>query len=267
MELSKLDQKRSGDGADDEPQSKWQYFKNMLFVRDQFAPRQTIGNIENATQYSTGAEMDEDATLGPMNNNDHSQLEIETDDQSQLDFATGDQSQAEIVTEINQQSSSNNKKRSATDQSKSNKTNPPQKKIVKYDAIQALMHIEKEKLQQFKQHLEHKQDDDTYFLLSLLPYIQSLPVYRKMFLRSKILQLVMQEHETVSSPETQHPSTSRQFIPIPRPSPIYSTTSTEFSQPPTPVQLTNESSCCFINNYTDGTAAGYLTNFQPNTLS
>ncbi|KAG5862240.1 hypothetical protein JTB14_018434 [Gonioctena quinquepunctata] len=110
-ELSKLDQKRSGDGADDEPQSKWQYFKNMLFIKDQFAPRQTIGNIENATQYSTGAETDEDAPLGPMNNNDQSQLEIETDDQSQLDFATGDQSQAGIVTEINQKSSSNNKKR------------------------------------------------------------------------------------------------------------------------------------------------------------
>ncbi|KAG5879058.1 hypothetical protein JTB14_019485 [Gonioctena quinquepunctata] len=109
-ELSKLEQKRSGDDADDEPQSKWQYFKNMLFIKDQFAPRQTIGNIENATQYSTGAETDEDATLGPMNNNDQSQLEIETDDQSQLDFATGDQSQAGIVTEINQQSSSNNKK-------------------------------------------------------------------------------------------------------------------------------------------------------------
>ncbi|KAG5893037.1 hypothetical protein JTB14_026589 [Gonioctena quinquepunctata] len=127
-ELSKLDQKRSGDGADDEPQSKWQYFKNMLFIKDQFAPRQTIDTIENATQYSTGAETDEDVTLGPMNNNDQSQLEIETDDQFQLDFATGDQSQAGIVTEINQQSFSNNKKRSATDQSKSNKTNPPQKK-------------------------------------------------------------------------------------------------------------------------------------------
>ncbi|KAG5888869.1 hypothetical protein JTB14_004822 [Gonioctena quinquepunctata] len=75
----------SGDGADNEPQSNWQYFKNMLFIKDQFSPRQTIGNIENATQYSTGAETDEDATLGPMNNNDLSQIEIETDDQSQLD--------------------------------------------------------------------------------------------------------------------------------------------------------------------------------------
>ncbi|CAG9840659.1 unnamed protein product [Diabrotica balteata] len=46
-EISKLNQKRNGDGADDKPQSKWHYFQNMAILKDQFTPRKRSGNIEN----------------------------------------------------------------------------------------------------------------------------------------------------------------------------------------------------------------------------
>lgn len=259
-EISKLKEKRSGDAADVEPHSKWQFFNNMLFIKD-FAPRKQTGNMDSDTQkYSTCSMTEENATMSPVNNDDQSQ-------ESQVDIETEMEQQNE--TSINPLSSNTNK-RSAMDQAQLNRTNPPHKKpkTVQDDALQQLMSIEKEKLQHFKQRFEHKQDDDTFFLLSLIPYIQSLPVYRKLFLRSKFIELIMQEHEALSRPGTHPQPFSRQFIPIPSPSPGYSTTtSTEFSQPPTPVPQTTDT---YLYNHTGSIAANaaqFLTTFQPNDFT
>lgn len=40
-------------------------------------------------------------------------------------------------------------------------------------------------------------DDDHYFALSLVPYLRTLPTHRKMFVRTKIQEILTQEHETL----------------------------------------------------------------------
>lgn len=134
-EIAKLDQKRNGDSGDDEPQSKWHYFKQLLFIKDQFTPRTTTGNIDRGVQqYSTCDETIEDATLSPMSNNDQSQLGTEPDMNQQGQTSINASSFSDDTVRDQQRetyinpSFSNDKKRPATNQAQSNKINPPQKK-------------------------------------------------------------------------------------------------------------------------------------------
>ncbi|XP_012946166.1 uncharacterized protein LOC106013889 [Aplysia californica] len=46
-EYSKRPVSRSGDGADNYPQSKWTYFRSLLFLKDIVAPRACSGSIES----------------------------------------------------------------------------------------------------------------------------------------------------------------------------------------------------------------------------
>ncbi len=50
-ELSKLQAKKSGDGADSEMTRKWHFFKNTLFIKNQFIPCKTSGNIPDVEQH------------------------------------------------------------------------------------------------------------------------------------------------------------------------------------------------------------------------
>lgn len=44
-ELKKINSKKSGQGSDDNYETKWPYFKNLLFIKTSLQTRQTTGNM------------------------------------------------------------------------------------------------------------------------------------------------------------------------------------------------------------------------------
>ncbi|CAG9833669.1 unnamed protein product [Diabrotica balteata] len=119
-EIFKLNQKRSGDGADDEPQSKWHYFQNMAFLKDHFTPRKTSGIIENAVQEAfTYDEMEDEVTLSSMMVNDHSQLENQSE-MSQQSETLITPSSSNDTTKVNRQRETANNLFSSNDKKSKN---------------------------------------------------------------------------------------------------------------------------------------------------
>lgn len=70
------------------------------------------------------------------------------------------------------------------------------RKITGRDAtMKQLLVIEQRKLDHFEHTSEQHEDDDTHFVLSLVPYIKQLPSHRKLYVQKKFQELVMKEHE------------------------------------------------------------------------
>ncbi|CAH1959166.1 unnamed protein product [Acanthoscelides obtectus] len=49
-ELEKINSKKSGQGSDDNYETKWPYFKNLLFIKTSLQTRQTTGNMEQCDE-------------------------------------------------------------------------------------------------------------------------------------------------------------------------------------------------------------------------
>lgn len=267
-ELSKLEQKRSGDAAD-ETSSKWQFFDSMFFVKDQFVPRKTTGNIPN-TKTQT------DSTCDETEENETSGLAYSENEQSQTESNLETENEPVYV-----KFSHSNKRTSVEAESQLTDTPLKKKKNVRDTTMQQLLAIEKQKLSHFQHSSQQQQDDDYHFVLSLVPYIKQLPIHRKLFIRTKFQELLMHEHEalarTQDAPQAVVPRISRQYTPAPTPSPAYSSTSTEFSQQPSPVESVNDSTFTTFSHSMntvgeDGatkssqTATAYFSHFRPDFL-
>lgn len=255
-ELVKLQEKRSGGGAE-EISSKWQFFDNMLFVKDQFIPRKVTGNIPNN-------KIQEDSTYDETEESEPSELAHSDNEQSRTDREIN--LGIEIETPSVTQPTSSKRPLIETD-SQQTSTSFKKMKSVKDTTMQKLLAIEEKKLSHLQkgsqQYQQQHNDDDYYFALSLVPYIRQLPTHRKLFIRTKFQELLLIEHETLSRSQyipqpqqthTQTAQTSRQYTPVPTPSPAYTCTSTDFS----------DESCQPINNFTSSTLMYNMDNGQRN---
>jgi len=98
-------------------------------------------------------------------------------------------------------------------------------KTLKSDSISQLLSLEKRKIEQFEKMCESKKiceelekDEDCHFLISLLPHIRDVPKRRKLAIRTRLQQVLMEEDMTavVPSPTStgsydhyqSHPTTS-----------------------------------------------------------
>jgi len=79
---------------------------------------------------------------------------------------------------------------------------PMERKKIKNDPIADLIEIEKQKLKRFdtikentKNSDNYKDDEDFHFLLSLLPHLRDIPKQRKLSVRLKLQQVLMEEEE------------------------------------------------------------------------
>ncbi|XP_055632547.1 uncharacterized protein LOC129773020 [Toxorhynchites rutilus septentrionalis] len=178
--MSKLQTKRSGDGADSGKTTKWHFFNNMMFIKDQFIPRKTSGNISDVEQH-----VPSELILLPEVTYDN---EIEL--QESADITETEDSSIFYPSSNTEQPPSTSDIRLPSKRKSSN-----QKDI----ALQKIMKLEEEKLKFFKQRTQSPQDDDHFFCLSLAPYLKQLPIHRKMIVRAKFNEILAHEYESQHS--------------------------------------------------------------------
>jgi hypothetical protein len=81
------------------------------------------------------------------------------------------------------------------------------RKTLKPDAINQLLSLEKSKIEQFEKMHESKKtceelekDEDYHFLMSLLPHLRDVPKRRKLAIRTRLQEVLMEEEMTAIVP-------------------------------------------------------------------
>lgn len=189
-ELQKLPKPRSGQEGGPTKESKWPYFKNMLFLKDQFVGRQL-----------------QSSTLEPEVDTQSRNDDQDSDELREGDFA---ETPDNVIVDQNaaQKAGMEKKSESLDSPARSPEFVPSQSKRVKAvkvnaksNAIQQLLIIEQEKLKEFKRKGEvcHQakiqEDGDYHFLMSLLPYLRKVPEDRKLDVRVKLQQVLLDEEK------------------------------------------------------------------------
>lgn len=214
----------------------------MLFIKDQFTPRKTTGNLPNTElpdeEYTYDEihddEIPEAEEVHSDNIQSHSETEVtlETETEPVISTPSHSKKRSQVMNNLQDTGASSRKKKNERD-----------------SALKRLLQVEEEKLSHFKHRSQQDQDDDYYFALSLVPYLRKLPTHRKLFVRTKFQEILSQEYEALhrSHPPPQVVSQlSRQYTPVPTPSPTFSTSSTEY---PSQQYSTQPSTSNEVSNY------------------
>lgn len=195
-EYSKRPVSRSGDSADCQSwTSKWQYFNQMLFLKDIVAPRKCSGSLGNLvhTVNEVATESEDSVhsfkvlgSTSPVSsvNSEHTSINLnannEADDNIQ-DATSPTLTQMETSLCPTPPPNSRGKKRKVEFCAKTNSS--------QYDK---LIDLEQQKLKLLTERYQSQDDnnDDLLFFKSLIPYVQNIPVERKMAFRSRVQMLV-----------------------------------------------------------------------------
>lgn len=198
--------------------SKWKYFDLLRFLNDSLAPRRVVSNVSNErenfnSEYSTDVYED-------SNNEFNSDLQFDDDPQSPDGSETTSMSE-----KTSNEKDQNRAKPHMVQTSKSVNTmetpKPNRKRIrSQKDPINHLIAIEQQKIAHLdamasqSQSNTEIQDEDYFFLMSLLPHLRSISKDRKLQTRIKIQQLIIDEKQlcnfnqsNFSSVATPSPST------------------------------------------------------------
>lgn len=171
-EYSKRPVPRSGDGAEESTQtSKWQYYQQMLFLKDIVAPRRCQSSLESIVS-DVDSQSHNQFTVpepAPECDNEHYDIPASSSAASHSECQPGPSPTPQAI----------GKKRKST-------VSPG----VLYQ--QKLLDLEEKKLELLTQHNEKndENDDDLLFLKSLLPYIKRIPAERKLSFRSGVQRVV-----------------------------------------------------------------------------
>lgn len=163
-ELKKHINKKSGQAADAEPDSKWPYFKLLLFLRNTMSRRDLKSSVPDTDEISDGEDSASTCSdyLPPSASSGQSLK------------PSGELTPKKIF-------------------------KSPKKKIKRRqpDEIDTrLLQIEEEKLKCFQ---ESANDPDAQFLMSLLPFLKDIPKHRKLMVRAKLQQILIDEQNAISS--------------------------------------------------------------------
>lgn len=174
-EATKIKPIRSGDAGNQDVSPCWPYYKQLLFLKDQIKNRNSTGNLSAKQQIET-IEVGEDGEV-----EDAESVEVEEDRgivevegvgrEKELSSVAG-----ETVVEPRVKLDSRVRKR-------------PNERIG-----EALLNVEKEKLQFLKEKREKKdsKNEDMLFFGSLMPHIQKIPPEMKLLFRNKVSELVQE---------------------------------------------------------------------------
>lgn len=165
--LSEIPAPKSGDEGQLYNKIAWPYFNNLMFLKDQFQPRITSGNLCSPETITAAEE-----------NNSEEETVVDLEENSE----------DTVVADLNPDTPSS----SASNPSYSVK----RKRISKTDKIaEELLQTEKEKLAYLKEKEASRKrardepvDEDVAFFNSLLPHVQALQPHEKIAFRIKILQ-------------------------------------------------------------------------------
>lgn len=217
-ELAKTNQPTgSASGGD----SKWKYFQLMSFLHDTYAPRVVVGNAPNPQQ----SDGDDASVSGGSPKQSMSHIDHEL-----MNSQSGEQEPDELQLEEQQtgKSSCYSITPGVSQVPKTIFKSPKNKFRQKKDALNDLVQLEKvmvAHLQELKNKKEdeEKKDEDYFFVMSLLPYLRAIPPSRKLQMRIK-LQQVLLECQSINQNSTSY-NTS---IPVASP-PDYSNWSSSVS--------------------------------------
>lgn len=192
----------------------------MTFLNDSLAPRRVVSNVSNERENLT-SESSTDA-YEESNNEFNSDLQFDDDPQSPEDSETSSKSD-----KTPNEKEQNTAKTCCKSQNllKQMETPKPTKKISRSqkDPISDLIAVEKQKIAHLDAMASHSQsnteiqDEDYFFVMSLLPHLRSIPNDYKLQTRIKIQQFIIEAKQLCDFNQSA-------FTPIPTPSP---------SQPPT----------------------------------
>lgn len=196
MEYSKWPVSRSGDGADNSQQSKWAYFKPLLFLKDLVTPRASHGSIKSSgmlTAPQTGIQITSQYSQDLFHAESSATREseqfqviedgvIEESEGRQADCTGGTSPEIPLTSPI--------------------PTTPLVSRVVKRkrkedDFNKKMCDIEERKLQYLCDKEARKRnaedaDTDLMFLKSLLPHIRKIPPSKKLRFQSRV-QMVVEE--------------------------------------------------------------------------
>jgi len=201
-EHAKISKTTTGSAApDDSPLSAWKYYKQLLFLVDMFSSRKLQTNIpsvpsqayepaddtDKEDEYVTAGDSIIDADLGARDTSSETQ-EAEVEGAAQKDSPAGPSMKQLKKPNIQMQ-----------------------RKTLKSDAINQLLSLEKRKIEHFEKMHERRKtseefetDEDYHFLMSLLPHLHDVPKRKKLAIRTRIQQVLMEEDmkHVVPSPTT-----------------------------------------------------------------
>ena len=169
----KKEERKSGDGASF--RKPWKHSENMSFLKDVFAPRETISNFEVIMESPPDlnvinipfTEVSSPPSPSP------SDPVLSNSPATQQCYTTPSRQPSTTPLPI----SSSSKKRKA-----------------KEDAIETLMRIEQEKIEEIKKMSSKKEpdDEDYHFFMSLLPYMRNMPPRLKLKTRAKLQNVILE---------------------------------------------------------------------------
>jgi BESS motif. len=182
LELRKLEKQKSGSGTHQAtPFSSWPHFTVMSFLKD----------ILKSGTGCTG--------LGEETYPQNSQCEVTVYD--------ADGSEVTVIkSESTVQPTRPSSRASNEELSAPKKKRPRQETESIIRKNEDIINLEKKKPESTDKERAAEEDDDLLYLKSLLPYIKSLPRIRRLRLRSKFQELVIQELEELECSTRVHPA-------------------------------------------------------------
>ncbi|KAL1493833.1 hypothetical protein ABEB36_009519 [Hypothenemus hampei] len=176
-ELKKIPKAKSGCSQDCSAtySRKWQYFTNLLFLKDSVTPRNTEGNIL------------------PIDTSENTQS-FEISEEEDLENISERVSDSISSIDVSQE----NLNKTQTSRSKPILSSWPKKKIKRNENLeveQKLLEIENKKLSL----LQTPEDENLLFLRSLHPYMKRLYPFQQLRNRSKFQEILLQELSQIDS--------------------------------------------------------------------
>lgn len=179
-ELKKIPLPRSGDPGDIATKSHWPPFKSLLFLKDQFAPRSSTGNLVESQDDNVTVTGDVHSDM----NSDDEIVEMETFDETQNTVDEEPATPISISSENSASTSTYVEPRTILKSRLRKRKNP----------VDDLLAIEQQKLELIKTKRakleETKDDDHTSFFKSLLPHARKIPDGQIFKFRNEVQDLV-----------------------------------------------------------------------------
>ncbi|KAI4465749.1 cyclic nucleotide phosphodiesterase [Holotrichia oblita] len=174
--LASIPKPKSRDPKIHDYTGEWKYFQNLLFLKDQLAPRKSKGNFPKNDDEDI---LDQSSQLlqGENDEDDVSDQAVEDIIQCPLQHPEYLDSQPSSIMPASSRASS-----SATNYSK--------KHVAKEDVGQALVQIGKQKLE-FLEQKRNKTNEDLNFFKSLLPDVKTFSAYDKLEYRMRIMKVTL----------------------------------------------------------------------------
>ncbi|GFS20704.1 transcription factor Adf-1 [Elysia marginata] len=194
---------RSGDGASSHPKSRWQYFQQLLFLKDIVTPRASFDSLE-----LDAPGVIEDSPIAPTQQDHDDSGEFESQSTSSISRPQEGIEEFEYTEPGPSRDSPGSTKRTKIQPTKEG---PFQKRKKDNPSYREILDIEAKKLELLRereQKNEMTNDADFLFLKSLHPYLQMVPQHLKLAVGNR-LQSVLEDF--VYPPATSHRSPPQQY--------------------------------------------------------